>query len=62
MVANPEDTQPYFEEMRYWLEKGRSSGFDWRELSMGMSADFSVAIANGATWVRVGTAIFGPRA
>ena len=62
MVTNPEDTQPYFEEMRYWLEKGRSSGFDWRELSMGMSADFSVAIANGATWVRVGTAIFGPRA
>ena len=32
-----------------------------RELSMGMSADFEVAIEEGATMVRVGTAIFGPR-
>lgn len=33
----------------------------WRELSMGMSNDFELAIAHGATIVRVGTAIFGPR-
>jgi len=31
------------------------------ELSMGMSDDFEVAIEEGATWVRIGTAIFGPR-
>jgi len=31
------------------------------ELSMGMSGDFEVAIEEGATWVRLGTAIFGPR-
>jgi uncharacterized pyridoxal phosphate-containing UPF0001 family protein len=33
-----------------------------RELSMGMSADFEVAIEEGATIIRVGTALFGPRA
>jgi uncharacterized pyridoxal phosphate-containing UPF0001 family protein len=32
-----------------------------KELSMGMSGDFEVAIEEGATYVRVGTAIFGPR-
>jgi uncharacterized pyridoxal phosphate-containing UPF0001 family protein len=36
-------------------------GVDLRELSMGMSADFEIAIEEGATLVRVGTAIFGPR-
>ncbi len=42
------------------LEKlGRELGLP--ELSMGMSADFETAIAFGATWVRVGTALFGPR-
>jgi hypothetical protein len=34
---------------------------DLGELSMGMSADFELAIAEGATLVRVGTAVFGPR-
>ncbi len=34
---------------------------DWRELSMGMTDDFPVAIAEGATMVRIGRAIFGPR-
>ena len=36
-------------------------GFEWQELSMGMTADFEVAIEEGATLVRVGTAIFGAR-
>lgn len=40
-------------------EAGRVS--DWGELSMGMSGDFDLAIAHGATTVRVGQAIFGPR-
>lgn len=35
---------------------------NWRHLSMGMTNDFEVAIAQGATFVRVGTALFGPRA
>ena len=39
----------------------RPGGDALRELSMGMSADFEVAIEEGATIVRVGTAIFGPR-
>ena len=34
---------------------------DFKELSMGMSNDLEAAIAEGATWVRIGTAIFGPR-
>jgi uncharacterized pyridoxal phosphate-containing UPF0001 family protein len=36
-------------------------GIAMRELSMGMSSDFEIAVEEGATYVRVGTAIFGPR-
>jgi uncharacterized pyridoxal phosphate-containing UPF0001 family protein len=36
-------------------------GFDLDTLSMGMSADLEAAVAEGATWVRIGTAIFGER-
>ena len=36
-------------------------GVDLQHLSMGMSSDFEVAIEEGATLVRVGTALFGPR-
>ncbi len=36
-------------------------GLDMKELSMGMSSDFEVAVEEGATMVRVGTAIFGER-
>lgn len=36
-------------------------GSDWAELSMGMSGDYPLAIEHGATTVRVGTALFGPR-
>jgi pyridoxal phosphate enzyme (YggS family) len=42
-------------------ELARRSGQPLRELSMGMSDDFAVAIAEGSTLVRVGTALFGPR-
>jgi pyridoxal phosphate enzyme (YggS family) len=41
--------------------RGSAAGAGLRELSMGMSADYEVAIEEGATWVRVGTALFGPR-
>ena len=43
------------------LTATRIEGVDMRYLSMGMSADFELAIAEGANLVRLGTAIFGPR-
>ena len=55
-VGAPEDTRPWFRSLR---KLGEAHGF--AELSMGMSADYEVAIEEGATMVRVGTAIFGPR-
>jgi len=54
-------SRPYFVELRRLREKLRQEGIPVRELSMGMSTDFEVAIEEGATYVRVGTAIFGPR-
>ena len=53
---NPEDSRPYFRRLR---ELAAAHGL--RELSMGMSGDFEVAIEEGATLIRVGSAIFGPR-
>ena len=51
------DPRPHFRSLRQLAE-----GLALRELSMGMSADFEIAIEEGATLVRVGTAIFGERA
>ncbi|NIQ37973.1 MAG: YggS family pyridoxal phosphate-dependent enzyme [Proteobacteria bacterium] len=60
---DPEDSRPYFTRLRQLgeriLKEGVHSGP--LELSMGMSNDFLVAIEEGSTLVRVGTAIFGPR-
>jgi pyridoxal phosphate enzyme (YggS family) len=59
---DPEASRPYFRalrELRDDIQQGM--GVALPELSMGMSHDFEVAIAEGATMVRVGTAIFGPR-
>jgi PLP dependent protein len=61
---DPEAARPYFRELRLLAEQIRSeniSGVEMTELSMGMSGDFEVAIEEGATLVRVGTAIFGER-
>jgi len=61
---NPEDSRPYFTVLRELAEtiaKGTIPNVSMQELSMGMSGDFEVAIAEGATLVRVGTAIFGER-
>jgi PLP dependent protein len=61
---DPEEVRPYFRRMRLLAEHLRSldiAGVAMRELSMGMSHDFEVAIEEGATLVRVGTAIFGER-
>ena len=59
-----EATRPYFRRLRELRDELRGKGIDpaaLGELSMGMSHDFEVAIAEGATMVRVGTAIFGRR-
>ena len=61
---DPEAVRPYFRRMRALAEQlNRLSlpGVTLTELSMGMSGDFEVAIEEGATLVRVGTAIFGER-
>jgi pyridoxal phosphate enzyme (YggS family) len=61
---NPEDSRPYFKKLRKLSEsiaKEHIPGVSLKELSMGMSGDFEVAIEEGATMVRVGTAIFGER-
>jgi len=61
---NPEDARPWFARLRALRDELLESGVAAervRELSMGMSHDFEVAIEEGATMVRVGTAIFGER-
>jgi pyridoxal phosphate enzyme (YggS family) len=67
MAEDPEDVRPIFQQLcrlRDELrEDERAGGGDlWRELSMGMSDDFEVAIEEGATIVRLGRALFGARA
>ena len=52
----PEDSRPYFRRLR---ELAAAHGL--RDLSMGMTGDFEVAIEEGATMIRIGTAIFGKR-
>jgi pyridoxal phosphate enzyme (YggS family) len=64
LAAAPEDARPHFAALRALLhrEAARSRPrVDLRELSMGMSHDLETAVAEGATMVRIGTAIFGTR-
>jgi pyridoxal phosphate enzyme (YggS family) len=58
---NPEMSRPYYVALRELKEKLVRNGISIKELSMGMSNDFEIAVEEGATYVRVGTAIFGPR-
>jgi hypothetical protein len=58
---SPEKSRPYYIALRELEERMAKEGVPMKELSMGMSNDFEVAIEEGATYVRVGTAIFGPR-
>lgn len=58
---NPEDSRKYFIRLRELRDRLKNSYNILSELSMGMSGDFEVAIEEGATMVRVGTAIFGER-
>ncbi|MFB3818115.1 MAG: YggS family pyridoxal phosphate-dependent enzyme [Candidatus Methylomirabilales bacterium] len=58
---DPEAVRPYFRALRELRERLARDGFALPELSMGMSHDFEAAVEEGATMVRVGTAIFGER-
>jgi uncharacterized pyridoxal phosphate-containing UPF0001 family protein len=61
---DPEAARPFFAELRRISEAVAAHkivGVDMVELSMGMSGDFEAAIQEGATLVRIGTAIFGNR-
>lgn len=65
VVERMEQARPYFRQLYELAQTVREwgiPGVQMRDLSMGMSADFPVAVEEGATMIRVGTAIFGPRA
>jgi PLP dependent protein len=64
LAEDPDAARPYFTALRRLRDQLTARGVDPRalaELSMGMSHDFEVAIEEGATMVRIGTAIFGER-
>lgn len=62
VCEDPERARGYFRALREVRDRGRAeTGWDLPELSMGMSHDFEVAIEEGATWIRIGTDLFGPR-
>lgn len=61
---NQEDARPYFRKLRELKEaiiEANIPGIEMKELSMGMSGDYEVAVEEGATIVRIGTKIFGAR-
>ena len=63
-TPQPDEARPFFRQLRQLRDHLVQEGYDgmtFDELSMGMTADYEVAIEEGATLVRVGTAIFGPR-
>jgi len=62
-AVSPEVTRSYFKQVRQLaahVEARRVPGISMTELSLGMSGDFDIAIEEGATMVRIGTALFGP--
>ena len=58
---SPEDSRKYFKMLRMLRDDIQKEGIEMKELSMGMSNDFEAAVEEGATMVRIGTAIFGER-
>ena len=63
-AASPEGSRPHFRRLRELLEEIKARHYEFfsgSELSMGMSGDYQVAIEEGATYIRVGKAIFGNR-
>ncbi|MDQ2715790.1 MAG: YggS family pyridoxal phosphate-dependent enzyme [Chloroflexota bacterium] len=63
LLPDPEDARPAFRDLRLLRDDLRAAlpQCSWQQLSMGMTADYTVAIEEGATLVRVGRAIFGER-
>jgi pyridoxal phosphate enzyme (YggS family) len=63
LCDNPEQVRPVFARLRELLYEMRASfpQAEWKHLSMGMTDDYPVAVEEGATIVRIGRAIFGPR-
>ena len=63
-AGSEDEARPYFARMRELFGEMKElelPNVSMRELSMGMSGDYKAAIAEGATMVRIGSAIFGPR-
>ncbi|MFW6181873.1 MAG: alanine racemase, partial [Spirochaetota bacterium] len=64
LTSDPEQLRPYFRETRGMYERLRQRnlpGVELTTLSMGMSDSYLVAVEEGATMIRVGTVLFGPR-
>ena len=62
LSENPEDSRPYFRKLRELRDATEAAlGVKLPRLSMGMSGDYEVAVEEGATWVRLGTVLFGER-
>ena len=61
LVGNPEEVRPYFAALKTIRDRLVTRWPTIRELSMGMTDDYEVAVSEGATIVRIGRAIFGPR-
>jgi uncharacterized pyridoxal phosphate-containing UPF0001 family protein len=64
LADDPEKARPYFRALRELQAELRplsTANVNIKELSMGMTHDYGIAIEEGATLVRIGTAIFGPR-
>jgi len=60
--SDPEHARPYFRRLREIRDQARGgSGYELPHLSMGMSGDFEIAIEEGATWIRLGSVLFGER-
>jgi PLP dependent protein len=61
-AEDPEHARPFFRALREHRDRWRQeTGFELRELSMGMSHDFEIAVEEGATWIRLGAILFGKR-
>lgn len=61
LFENPEDARPYFRELREIRDRFAKSTPSFDQLSMGTSSDYRIAAEEGATWIRLGTILFGER-